>query len=136
MLIVREAQDRAADAASTAYQALIDGAASSKVGAEHEADWVVLSKSRRQSAAVDPAITREAFRLPRPVGTDRAVGSTRTSSGVEVVITVTAVAEGDYGALTEAERRGLRDQLVRSAGERDFGSLFQDLRDAASIDRS
>ena len=136
VLIVREAQDRAADAASAAYQALIDGAASSKIAAEHEAEWVVLSKSRRQSPGVDPAITREAFRLPRPVGTDRAVGSTRTSSGVEVVITVTAVAEGDYGALTESERRGLRDQLVRSAGERDFGSLFQDLRDAASIDRS
>jgi peptidyl-prolyl cis-trans isomerase D len=136
VLTVREAQDQAADAASAAYQALIDGAASSKIAAEHQAEWVVLSKSRRQRPGVDPAITREAFRLPRPVGTDRAVGSTRTSSGVEVVITVTAVAEGDYGALTESERRGLRDQLVRSAGERDFGSLFQDLRDAASIDRS
>jgi peptidyl-prolyl cis-trans isomerase D len=136
VLIVREAQDRSADAASTAYQALIDGAASSKIADDHQAEWVVLSKSRRQNPSVDPAITREAFRLPRPVGTDRAVGSTRTSSGVEVVITVTAVAEGDYGALTEAERSGLRAQLARSAGERDFGSLFQDLRDAASIDRS
>ncbi|TDJ40064.1 MAG: hypothetical protein E2O54_08815 [Gammaproteobacteria bacterium] len=136
VLIAREAQDRAADAAHTAYQALIDGAASSLVAAESQAKWVMLSKSRRQSPSVDPAITREAFRLPRPMGIDRAVGSTRTGSGVEVVITVTAVKEGDYGALTEAERSRLRAQLSRNAGDRDFGSLFQDLRDAASIDRS
>ena len=64
------------------------------------------------------------------------MGSATSEAGVELVITVTAVAEGDYGALTEAERAGLRTQLSRSAGERDFGSLFQDLRDAASIDRS
>ncbi|TDJ25978.1 MAG: hypothetical protein E2O58_01930 [Gammaproteobacteria bacterium] len=136
VLIAREAQDRAADAAHTAYQALIDGAASSLVAAESQAKWVMLSKSRRQSPSVDPAITREAFRLPRPMGIDRAVGSTRTGSGVEVVITVTAVKEGDYGALTEVERSRLRAQLSRNAGDRDFGSLFQDLRDAASIDRS
>jgi len=136
VLIAREAQEQAADAAHTAYQALIDGAASSLVAAESQAKWVMLSKSRRQSPSVDPAITREAFRLPRPMGIDRAVGSTRTGSGVEVVITVTAVKEGDYGALTEAERSRLRTQLSRNAGDRDFGSLFQDLRDAASIDRS
>lgn len=136
VLVVREAQGRAADYASEAYQALLDGAASSQVAAQRGREWVVLSKSRRQNPSVDPAITREAFRLPRPVGTDRAVGSARSEAGVELVITVTAVAEGDYGALTEAERAGLRTQLSRSAGERDFGSLFQDLREAASIDRS
>jgi peptidyl-prolyl cis-trans isomerase D len=136
VLIVREAQDRAIDAASAAYQALIEGAASSQVAAEHQREWVVLSNSRRQNPSVDPAITRAAFRLPRPIGTDRAVGSARSGSGVEVVVTVTAVRQGDYGALTEAERSGLRTQLSRSAGERDFGSLFQDLREAASIDRS
>ena len=136
VLVVREAQDRAADHANEAYQALLDGAASSQVAAEQQREWVVLSKSRRQNPSVDPVITREAFRLPRPVGTDRSVGSARSEAGVELVITVTSVAEGDYGALTEAERAGLQTQLSRSAGERDFGSLFQDLRDAASIDRS
>lgn len=131
----REAQDLAAAEADRAYRDLLDGAASSAVSDTFGQEWVVLSNSRRQTPGVDPAITREAFALPRPTGSDRSVGSVRTGSGVEVVVTVTAVRPGDYAALTESERNGLRQQLERTTGERDFGGLFENLRETASIER-
>jgi len=97
--------------------------------------WKVVEDARRQIPDVPPAVLHEAFRLPRPAAEGRSVGIAELPDRAAAVVVVTRVSEGDYSMLSESERRTLDEQLVRRAGNRDLSSLFETVRDDASIKR-
>jgi peptidyl-prolyl cis-trans isomerase D len=97
--------------------------------------WKVIAGATRSHTGDDAAITAAAFDLPRPTADQRSVTSTALHNGAIAVITVTAVADGDYAALSKSDVDAIRAQLSRRSGNEDFQSLFQSLRDSATIEQ-
>jgi hypothetical protein len=76
-----------------------------------------------------------AFDLPRPTDDRRSVTSVPLRNGTLAVVTVTAVRDGDYAALTQVELDAIKAQLSRRVSNEDFESMFESLRDSATIER-
>jgi len=128
------AADRAREAAAEALGRVAKGDPSAVIASDAKVDWQLVPGAVRNGQGVDREILKAAFDLPRP-GDGRSVTSTDLSDGTVAVVTVTAVKDGDYGALTETERASIRAQLARRIGNEEFAGLFITLRDAASIER-
>ena len=128
------AADRAREAAAEALGRVARGDPSAVIASDAKVDWQLIPGATRNSSGVDREILKAAFDLPRP-GDARSVTSTDLADGTVAVVTVTAVKDGDYGALTEAERASIRAQLSRRIGNEEMTGLFVTLRDAASIER-
>ncbi len=134
--LVREAAtDRAREAAAEAMARVSKGDASSVIAAAYGLQWQVAPSTSRGTPGLDREIVKSAFDLPRPTKEARAVTSAELGNGQVAVITVSAVKDGDYGALTETERASIRTQLAQRVGNEEFTALFVTLRDAASVDR-
>jgi peptidyl-prolyl cis-trans isomerase D len=133
-LIKEAAADRAREAAADAMGRVANGDPSAVIAADAKVDWQLVPGASRTTQGVDREILKAAFDLPRP-GDARSVTSTDLADGTVAVVTVTAVKDGDYGALTETERASIRSQLARRIGNEEFAGLFTTLRDAASIER-
>jgi peptidyl-prolyl cis-trans isomerase D len=128
------AADRAREAAAEALGRVAKGDPSAVVAADAKVDWQVVPNASRAMAGVDREVLKAAFDLARP-GDGRSVTSTDLADGSVAVVTVTAVKDGDYGALTETERASIRAQLSRRVGNEEFVGFFMTLRGAASIER-
>jgi len=133
-LVKEAAADRAREAAAEAMGRVAKGDPSAVIASDAKVDWQLVPGAVRNSQSVDREILKAAFDLPRP-GDARSVTSTDLGDGSVAVVTVTAVNDGDYGALTETERAAIRAQLARRIGNEEFAGLFVTLRDAASIER-
>jgi peptidyl-prolyl cis-trans isomerase D len=134
-LVREQAEVLAREAAMQALDRLLAGEGTAAVAQAAGLEWTVLEKSRRTAAGVDPAILRAAFDLPRPTASARSARSVDVApSGVAVVI-VSAVYDGDYAAMSDAERAQLRLQWSQSVGNLEFAALFESAREAASIKR-
>ena len=111
------------------------GEGSATIAAAYGLEWQRTSAASRATSTLDREIIQAAFGLPRPTDDVRSVTSTELGGGRVAVVTVTAVNDGDYGALTETDRAAIRTQLARRVGDEEFMALFVTLRDSASIDR-
>ncbi len=129
------ASDRAREAAAAAMARVAKGDPSAAIAAAYGIEWQVLPNASRGAPGLGREILKAAFDMPRPTDQQRSVTSTEMGNGRIAVVTVTAVRDGDYGALTETERASIRTQLSRRVGNEEFTGLFVTLRDAATIDR-
>jgi peptidyl-prolyl cis-trans isomerase D len=134
-LVKEAATDRAREAAAEAMARVSKGEAASVIAAAYGIEWQVSPSTSRGTPRVDREIIKAAFELPRPTADVRSVTSTELGGGRIAVVTVSAVKDGDYGALTETERASIRTQLARRIGNEEFTSLFLTLRDSSSVDR-
>lgn len=75
----------------------------------------------------------EAFRLSRPVTGKSDVGLTKFSPDRYVLVTVTAVNDGDPNAVDAATRAGLREQLAQARGALDARAFIRGLRKQYTI---
>jgi peptidyl-prolyl cis-trans isomerase D len=131
-LVQTAATDRARNAAAEAMARVAKGEASTVIASALGLDWKRVPSASRGTPGIDREIIKSAFELPRPTNEERAVTSAELPDGRVAVITVTAVKDGDYGALTETERESIRTQLSRRVGSEEFTALFITSRDAVA----
>ena len=112
-----------------------NGDPSSVIAATYGLEWQLAPAASRGTPGLDREIVTSAFELARPTEDKRSVTSAELAGGRVAVITVSAVKDGDYAALTETERAAIRTQLERSVGNEEFTALFMTLRDSASVER-
>ena len=134
-LVDQEARDLARTRADDALGRLTAGEAVSQVSEEAQVQWKVAESARRRMPDVPPQVLVQAFDLPRPAPEGRSAGIAELDNGAVAVVVVTRVMDGDYAELTEAERKSLDRQLAQRAGQADLTSVFDTVKDAASIKR-
>jgi peptidyl-prolyl cis-trans isomerase D len=134
-LLDQEARDLARRKADEALQRLLAGEAVADVVKDAKVEWRVSEGARRRMPDVPPPVLAQAFELPRPAPNDRSAGIAELEEGAVAVVVVTRVVDGDYAALTEAERKTLDRQLTQRAGEADLTAVFETVREDASIKR-
>lgn len=134
-LVQEKATDRAREAAAEAMARVSNGDPSSAIAVAYGLEWQVAPAASRGTPGLDREIVTPAFELPRPTEDKRAVTSAELTGGRVAVITVSAVHDGDYEALTETERAAIRTQLERRIGNEEFTALFMTLRESASVER-
>ncbi len=134
-LTAAAATDRARAVAKEATERVAKGEGSATIAAAYGLEWQRTPAVTRATSTLESAVTQAAFGLPRPTDEVRSVTSTDLGGGRVAVVTVTAVNDGDYGALTETDRAAIRTQLARRVGDEEFMALFVTLRDSASIER-
>jgi hypothetical protein len=76
-----------------------------------------------------------AFRLDRPAGDGKSVGTVALAEGGTALITVTRVQDGSLEALTAQEREGLERIVAERTARLEFGSFYETLEEQASIRR-
>ena len=130
------AAEKARQAANDIVAKVESGAGTATSAAAYGLKWQVVADASRSSSDYDPTLLATAFQLPRPTDDQRSVTSASLRDGSIGVVTVTAVRDGDSAALTQPELDAIRAQLSRRYGNDDFESVFQSLRDSASIERS
>ena len=134
-LVQEKATDRAREAAAEAMARVSNGDPSSVIAATYGLEWQLAPAASRGTPGLDREIVTSAFELARPTEDKRSVTSAELAGGRVAVITVSAVKDGDYAALTETERAAIRTQLERRVGNEEFTALFMTLRDSASVER-
>jgi peptidyl-prolyl cis-trans isomerase D len=135
VLVAEAATERVRQTAEEAVARVSDGEGSATIAAAYGLEWKVAAAASRATPGYESEVVVAAFELPRPTNELRSVTSTELSGGKVAVVTVTAVKDGDYSALTDADRNAIRTQLSRRAGSEEFDGMFQTLRNSASIDR-
>lgn len=135
--LVNEAAALAArDRAEAALAGVREGEGSATVAAAAGTEWTVLERARRTAAGIDAAILQAAFGLPRPGPTGRGGATLVDLPGDRIaVVTVSAVYDGDYAALTDSERAQLRQQWLDTVANLEFTALFESIRADTSISR-
>ena len=132
-LVRRRASEAASVAAESALRRLLSGDAASDVASEYSLTW----ETHEATAFFDgdiPALVREAaFRLSPPFGGERSATTTGLPNGSTVLVVVSRVEPGDYGAMSEAERASLRSELAQLASQRSMGSVLDSLREDAGL---
>ena len=134
-LVKEAATDRAREAAAEAVARVSKGDAAAEVAAAYGLEWRVAPSLSRGTPSLDREIIKAAFDLPRPTAEARSVTSTELGGGRIAVVTVSAVKDGDYAAMTEADRASLSAQLARRIGNDEFTGVFLTVRDTATVDR-
>ena len=92
--------------------------------------WQLATAASRGTPDCDREVVKSAFDLPRPTA-DRERSRRPSSTGGRIaVVTVSAVTDGDYAALTETDSNGdsLANSPERSIGNEEFTALFVTLR--------
>jgi len=133
-LITEAATERVRQAVDEALGRVAAGEATAAVAAAYGLEWKVAANASRTTPGYEREVIDAAFELPRPTADARSVTSANLG-GKMAVVTVTAVKDGDFGALTEQDRTTIRAQLARRAGAEEFDALFKTVRNSASIDR-
>ncbi len=132
-------QDKAQAAANLAFASALSrveaGESVVDVAQDYNLTWQSGDAVPRTSVTMPQEIVTAAFALPPPSATAKVVGSAELASGGNAIVTVTALRDGDYGAMTERERQGLQSYLNNRAAQLDFVSLYTSFEDAASIDK-
>ena len=136
------AEEKAREAAQEALVALQGEANSTEVAHRWGLSWVRQEQANRREEAIPQPILDVAFKLPHPVENGRSLGlaelspSAGEASQQFAVVAVTQVRDGGWESLSEAERKGIENQLQRRAASLDYGALFESLRRRADIKRA
>lgn len=132
-LIRERASDRAREASAEAMTRVANGDPSSAIAVTYGLKWQLATAASRGTPGLDREIIKAAFDLPRPTDDKNGVTSAELGGGRVAVVTVSAVNDGDFAAMTETDRAAMRSQLERRVGNEEFTALFVTLRDAATI---
>jgi hypothetical protein len=88
---------------------------------------------RRSQSAINREIVEAVFALPTPAndGVERA--ELNLANGTFVVAELSNVVEGDFEALSEAERDAMRASVVRDGGSNELRAFVANLRESGSV---
>lgn len=127
------AQAMAERAAFEALAALAEGSPATEIATKTQVEWERKDGMRIDETEVPPAIVQTAFEMPVPPADERGTDVAVFDDGSRAVVVLSAVALGDYAALTEAERTSVGDSMQSLAATRDRAGLLATLRAAASV---
>ena len=133
-LVAERAREEAAVATLAALSRLRDGEDAAAISERLGGEWVVEEGATRMVPTLPEPILAAAFKLDPPVEGGRAAIDVETPPDGHALVVVTRVQPGDFAAMSESDRTGLRDQLVTLAEERELGMLLGALRADADID--
>ena len=128
-----EARARSLQMAKEAIDGLAGGTSRDGVSQELEAEWVTHSEIRRDEASINAAVVKKLFELPRPAPGVENHAMVTTFSGDQVLIALSAVAEGDPEGLDARQRQALDNEIVGDYGRSAFDAFVQTLRGQADI---
>ena len=132
--IAREAARAMAErAAFESLAALAEGSPATEIATKTGVAWERKDGMRVDESEVPEPIVRTAFGMAVPPADERGTDVAVFDDGSRAVVVVSAVALGDYAALTEAERNSVAQSLQDLATSRDRAALLATLRTAASI---
>ena len=94
------------------------GDPSSAIAVTYGLQWQLATAASRGTPGLDREIIKAAFELPRPTEEKNGVTSAELGGGRVAVVTVSAVNDGDFAAMTETDRAAMRSQLERRVGQR------------------
>jgi peptidyl-prolyl cis-trans isomerase D len=135
ILKVEASREKAVELKEHALELLASGSITRYVADQVGGVWVVLDEISRQHPALNPLITREAFKLPRPADADKTVGWTILNNGDAVVITLTKINDKEVSDLGEEEMTALARMLANGKGNFVFNEFRNNLKADAEIDR-
>ncbi len=133
-ILLDEKTEQALDAAADALEAaLLEGRDFAELAAEQQLSLEkVEAVTRQQRQGLDNQLVQAVFRLGRPAADKPAIGRAKLGAD-RAVLSLTAVAPGDYEALEQAEKDRLSEQLLGAQGNADYQGLLQDLRAKADV---
>jgi peptidyl-prolyl cis-trans isomerase D len=101
--------------------------------ANNELSWREGDAVRRSQSAINREIVEAVFALPTPTndGVERA--ELNLANGTFVVAELSNVVEGDFEALSEAERDAMRASVVRDGGSNELRAFVANLRESGSV---
>ena len=101
--------------------------------ANNELSWREGDAVRRSQSAINREIVEAVFALPPPTndGVERA--ELNLANGTFVVAELSNVVEGDFEALSEAERDAMRASVVRDGGSNELRAFVANLRESGSV---
>ncbi len=131
----QKAQDAAFAEAERIAQRASQGEDMDALAEEHKLKWErVESLARSGHQKVNPAIVREAFRIPRPEG-GKPQYAARRVNGDATVIALFAVRNGDPAEVDEETLARERRALAAASGRADYADLVKELKSRAEISR-
>ena len=112
---------------------LRSGLPAAAVAATADLSWVEYEALDRNSDAVDAILLQSVFRASEPVGGQPSYGGVVVRDGGYRVFSVTAVDDGNLGALTEEEREAVKYTLMDAHGKNAFIALQLGRRNASQV---
>lgn len=120
-------------AAFESLAALAEGSPATEIATKTGVEWERKDGMRVDESEIPEPIVRTAFGMAVPPADERGTDVAVFDDGSRAVVVVSAVALGDYAALTEADRNSVAQSLQDLATSRDRAALLATLRTAASI---
>ena len=133
-MVAERGREQAALATLAALARLREGTSVAAIAESLGGEWRVHEGVTRSAGGVPPAVLDAAFKLDPPAPGGRSAIDVETPPDGYALVAVTRVQPGDYGAMTAADRTGLREQLATLAEERDLTALLESLRADADIE--
>ena len=133
-MVAERGREQAALATLAALARLREGTSVAAIAESFGGEWRVHEGVTRSAGGVPPAVLDAAFKLDPPAPGGRSAIDVETPPDGYALVAVTRVQPGDYGAMTAADRTGLREQLATLAEERDLTALLESLRADADIE--
>lgn len=118
----------------TVRQALEDDQSLEAIAAELNLESRAVNNVKRGARKPDAKLVEEAFAMPRPDGGVSGPELVRLADGGLAVLTVTDVADGDPGGLSEQQQRQALGQLGQQNGRQSLRSLIAWLRAEGDVD--
>ena len=127
------ATEFAVQAAEEAMAKLLEGAGASQVS-DAQGAWQRRDAVRRDEAEIPAPVITTGFELPRPAAGERSMDVVALDAGVSALVVVSGVRDGDTSEVPESELQQIFDEIKAVAREREIGSLYAGLREAADIE--
>jgi peptidyl-prolyl cis-trans isomerase D len=122
----------AEQAASDLRQQLADGSSADEVAVAFDGDHEAARLVGRQDTEVPRPVRDAAFAAAAPQGVP-VVDIVPLADGSQIVFRLTRVEPGDSESVPVAERRQLREQLIRRSGGEEITAYLAQLREDASV---
>jgi peptidyl-prolyl cis-trans isomerase D len=134
-MIAEAASTLAEEARDAAQERLAQGEGAAEIALSYGLSWQRVEAARLGNTDVPRDVLDAAFRLDRPAGDGKSVGTVALAEGGTALITVTRVQDGSLEALTAQEREGLERIVAERTARLEFGSFYETLEEQASIRR-
>ena len=132
-IIIERVAAKAKEDAEATLAKLRAGEALADIAKARDLELKTADKVGRVGATVDPAISQFAFGLPHPAQDKPSVGQVEVAGGY-VLVSLTAVTDGDPTATPADSRTALAEQIGQALGGAESTAFVQALRKVAEIE--
>ena len=132
-LVREQARFLAQEAAEAALAEFRDGAATAAIAERYGAAWQRADAAERSTPDAPQEVLERAFALAAPAE-GRVSDIAVMADGSRALVVVSAVTLGDFGALSDSDRSGIRVNLAEMVSARAIDALLGTLKSDADID--